>query len=53
MNSSRPPQGHPVVIKAGSSLPGQRLAARTADAVFTAQQSLEESKAFCDSLWHG
>lgn len=50
LNSSRPPQGHPVVIQAGSSLPGQRLAARTADAVFTAQQSLEESKAFCDSL---
>jgi FMN-dependent oxidoreductase (nitrilotriacetate monooxygenase family) len=50
LNSSRPPQGHPVIIQAGSSLPGQKLAARTADAVFTAQQSLEESKAFCDSL---
>src|SRR4051812_11625625 len=29
-----PPQGHPIIIQAGSSGPGQDLAARTADVVF-------------------
>ncbi|MCR0985552.1 LLM class flavin-dependent oxidoreductase [Roseomonas populi] len=46
LNVSRPPQGHPIVIQAGSSEPGQELAARTADVVFTAQQTLEEGQAF-------
>jgi FMN-dependent oxidoreductase (nitrilotriacetate monooxygenase family) len=46
LNASRPPQGHPVIIQAGSSGPGQDLAARTADIVFTAQQSLEEAQTF-------
>lgn len=50
LNVSRPPQGHPVVIQAGSSAPGQRLAARTADMVFTAQQTLEEGRAFTQGL---
>ena len=30
LNASRPPQGHPIIIQAGSSGPGQDLAARTA-----------------------
>ena len=50
LNSSRSPQGHPVVIQAGSSDPGQELAAETADVVFTAQQSFEDAKAFYDEL---
>ncbi|ONG45631.1 nitrilotriacetate monooxygenase [Pseudoroseomonas deserti] len=50
LNVSRPPQGHPVVIQAGSSAPGQRLAARSADVVFTAQQTLEEGRAFTQGL---
>ena len=50
LNVSRPPQGHPVVIQAGSSVPGQRLAAKTADMVFTAQQTLEEGRAFTQGL---
>lgn len=49
LNASRPPQGHPVIIQAGSSGPGQDLAARNADIVFTAQQSLEEAQAFYKS----
>ena len=44
------PQGHPILIQAGSSGPGQDLAARTADVVFTAQQSIEEAQAFYKSL---
>jgi FMN-dependent oxidoreductase (nitrilotriacetate monooxygenase family) len=50
LNIPRPPQGHPVLIQAGSSGPGQDLAARTADIVFTAQQNLEEAQAFYKSL---
>jgi alkanesulfonate monooxygenase SsuD/methylene tetrahydromethanopterin reductase-like flavin-dependent oxidoreductase (luciferase family) len=43
---SRPPQGHPVVVEARSSDAGRELAARTAEAVFTAQQTLEDAAAF-------
>jgi FMN-dependent oxidoreductase (nitrilotriacetate monooxygenase family) len=50
LNIPRSPQGHPILIQAGSSGPGQDLAARTADVVFTAQQSLEEAQAFYRSL---
>lgn len=50
LNIPRSPQGHPVLIQAGSSGPGQDLAARTADIVFTAQQSLAEAQAFYASL---
>ncbi|MBD8553925.1 LLM class flavin-dependent oxidoreductase [Rhizobium sp. CFBP 8762] len=50
LNIPRSPQGHPILIQAGSSGPGQDLAARTADVVFTAQQSLSEAQAFYKSL---
>ncbi|WP_186138021.1 LLM class flavin-dependent oxidoreductase [Burkholderia gladioli] len=50
LNASRPPQGHPVVIQAGSSGPGQDLAARIAEVVFTAQQTLEEAQVFYRDL---
>jgi FMN-dependent oxidoreductase (nitrilotriacetate monooxygenase family) len=50
LNIPRAPQGHPVLIQAGSSGPGQDLAARTADIVFTAQQSIAEAQVFYKSL---
>lgn len=50
LNIPRPPQGHPVVVQAGSSEPGKELAARTAEAVFTAQQTLASSIAFYSDL---
>jgi FMN-dependent oxidoreductase (nitrilotriacetate monooxygenase family) len=50
LQSSRPVQGHPVVVQAGSSGDGQTLAARTAEVVFTAQQTLEEARAFYSGL---
>jgi FMN-dependent oxidoreductase (nitrilotriacetate monooxygenase family) len=50
LNTSRPPQGHPVIVQSGSSEPGQQLAARTADAVFTAHQSLDSARAFYREL---
>jgi FMN-dependent oxidoreductase (nitrilotriacetate monooxygenase family) len=42
----RTPQGHPVIVQAGSSEDGIALAAATAELVFTAQQSREDAIAF-------
>lgn len=42
----RSPQGRPVVFQAGSSEPGKDLAARYADAIFTAQPIIEDGQAF-------
>jgi FMN-dependent oxidoreductase (nitrilotriacetate monooxygenase family) len=46
LNVPRPPQGHPVVVQAGSSEAGKALAARTAEIVFTAQETLADATAF-------
>ncbi|MBB3660831.1 alkanesulfonate monooxygenase SsuD/methylene tetrahydromethanopterin reductase-like flavin-dependent oxidoreductase (luciferase family) [Rhizobium sp. BK650] len=46
LNIPRSPQGRPVVVQAGASEPGKELAARTADAIFAAQITLEEAVAF-------
>jgi N-acetyl-S-(2-succino)cysteine monooxygenase len=43
LNTPRSPQGHPVLVQAGSSEDGRRLAARYADVVFTAQISIEDA----------
>jgi N-acetyl-S-(2-succino)cysteine monooxygenase len=50
LNVARPPQGHPVIFQAGSSEIGRELAARTAEAVFTPQHSLEGAQAFYRDL---
>ncbi|GIF25366.1 FMN-dependent oxidoreductase (nitrilotriacetate monooxygenase family) [Actinoplanes tereljensis] len=46
----RSPQGHPLLVQAGSSADGKELAARHADAVFTAQQTLAEAQEFYADL---
>lgn len=46
LNVARSPQGRPVIVQAGSSGPGRRLSARIADAVFTAQASIDKAKLF-------
>ena len=46
LNIPRSPQGRPVLVQAGSSEPGKELAARTAEVIFTAQQTLAEAVAF-------
>ncbi|MEV8410551.1 LLM class flavin-dependent oxidoreductase [Streptomyces niveus] len=46
LNVRRSPQGHPLLVQAGSSENGKDFAARYAEAVFTAQQTLEEGVAF-------
>ncbi|GLF91807.1 putative monooxygenase YxeK [Bacillus safensis] len=50
LNVSRTPQGQPVIIQAGSSDDGQKLAAKTAELIFTAQNDLDKAKEFYQSL---
>src|SRR6266700_3557727 len=46
LNIARPIQGWPVIVQAGASEAGKRLASETAEAVFTAQSNIEAGKAF-------
>ncbi|MCJ2091144.1 LLM class flavin-dependent oxidoreductase [Methylobacterium sp. J-072] len=50
LNVPRSPQGHPVIVQAGSSAAGVDLAAETAEVVFTAQQTLADAQAFYADL---
>lgn len=50
LNVGRSPQGRPVVVQAGSSGPGIALAAAHAEAVFTAQTTIEDGRAFYAEL---
>ncbi|MDF3066172.1 MAG: monooxygenase [Polyangiaceae bacterium] len=50
LNVPRSPQGYPLLVQAGSSDDGKHLAARFAEAVFTAQQTLEDGQAFYRDL---
>ncbi|GHH44581.1 LLM class flavin-dependent oxidoreductase [Lentzea cavernae] len=46
LNVPRSPQGHPLLVQAGSSEDGRDFAAKHAEAVFTAHQTLEDAVAF-------
>jgi len=50
LNVARAPQGQPVLVQAGSSEPGKELAARTAEVVFTAHQTIEDARGFYKDL---
>ncbi|MFC7532204.1 LLM class flavin-dependent oxidoreductase [Actinoplanes sp. GCM10030250] len=50
LNVPRSPQGYPLLVQAGSSQDGREFAARWAEAVFTAQQTLAEGQAFYQDL---
>lgn len=50
LNVPRSPQGHPVVVQAGSSEAGRALAARTAEIIFTAQPTLAAAQKFYADL---
>ncbi|MGE7762648.1 LLM class flavin-dependent oxidoreductase [Peribacillus sp. NPDC097895] len=50
LNISRSPQGHPVIVQAGSSGDGQLLAAKHAEIVFTAQENKEDAISFYHEL---
>ena len=46
----RSPQGHPVLIQAGSSEPGMNISARVADVIFTSQSSLQNAQSFYNNV---
>jgi FMN-dependent oxidoreductase (nitrilotriacetate monooxygenase family) len=50
LNVPRCPQGHPVIVQAGSSDAGIELAAEYAEAVFTTPQTLEQTTAYYRDL---
>lgn len=53
LNQPRSPQGHPVLLQAGGSQDGRALAARHAEAVFSASQSFDEAVAYARELKAG
>lgn len=50
LNVRRSPQGRPLLVQAGSSPAGMAFAARHAEAVFTAQQTLDGARSFYRAL---
>jgi FMN-dependent oxidoreductase (nitrilotriacetate monooxygenase family) len=50
LNVPRSPQGRPLLVQAGSSHDGREFAARYAEAVFTAQQTLGDAQEFYADL---
>lgn len=46
LHIGRPVQGWPLIVQAGGSEAGRQLAAETADAIFAAQRTLEDGRAF-------
>jgi FMN-dependent oxidoreductase (nitrilotriacetate monooxygenase family) len=50
LNVPRSPQGYPLLVQAGSSEDGKAFAARYAEAVFTAQQTLGDAQEFYQDL---
>ena len=49
-NAPRSPQGYPVLVQAGASNDGRAFAARYAEAIFTAHQSLSNAQAFYSDI---
>lgn len=50
LGAPRPPQGRPVLVQAGASNDGMTLGAHYGEAIFTAQRTIAEGKAFYDEL---
>lgn len=50
LNIGRAPQGQPIILQAGGSGPGQELAAKSADVVFSVTQDLDEARNFYRSV---
>jgi FMN-dependent oxidoreductase (nitrilotriacetate monooxygenase family) len=49
-NAPRTAQGRPVYVQAGSSNEGRAFAARNAEAIFTAHQTIGDARAFYDDI---
>lgn len=52
LNQPRSPQGHPVLVQARGSNDGRALAARHAEAVFSASASFEEALDYAQGIRH-
>ncbi|MBM9466716.1 LLM class flavin-dependent oxidoreductase [Nakamurella leprariae] len=50
LDIARPPQGHPVLVQAGSSTDGRSFAARYAEAIFTAQETIASGRQFATDV---
>lgn len=50
LNIARSKQGYPVVFQAGASKPGQRLAARTGEVIFTSWDDINQAKQYYQTL---
>lgn len=50
LTNPRSPQGHPVLIQAGSSNDGRAFAAKYAEAIFTAHQRIEDAQLFYNDI---
>ncbi|MFC7598282.1 LLM class flavin-dependent oxidoreductase [Terrabacter sp. GCM10028922] len=50
LNLPRSPQGHPLIVQAGSSEDGKAFASRYAEAVFTAHQTVDDARGFYADL---
>ncbi|MCK1274694.1 NtaA/DmoA family FMN-dependent monooxygenase [Bradyrhizobium sp. 61] len=46
LNIRRPPQGHPIILHAGTSDRSRELGARDADVIFAGQATIESAKAY-------
>ena len=47
------PQGRPVIVQAGGSTDGKRLAARVGEVIFSAEQDIDKARAFRTELRNG
>ncbi|MCX4098210.1 NtaA/DmoA family FMN-dependent monooxygenase [Nocardia sp. alder85J] len=50
LNVARPPQGHPVILHAGTSDRSRDLGARDADVLFAAAATIEQGKQYSDDI---
>ncbi|NQX68560.1 LLM class flavin-dependent oxidoreductase [Paenibacillus alba] len=50
LNISRSKQGQPVIFQAGGSEDGRNLAAKSANAIFTGHETIQEAKAFYQDI---
>lgn len=50
LSVDRSPQGRPILVQAGTSEVGQRIAAQYCDAVFAAKQNLDDARGYYSSI---
>lgn len=46
LNSARTPQGRPIIVQAGASVPGRDIGARAADVIYSSNVTLDKAQAY-------